>query len=275
MSAEQFEEIVVHYQTRYSEQGRLNNGAGLLERLRTMEIVSRDLRSGVNFRIADVGGGPGAYAGWLANLGHDVELVDPVALHVEQASSTMITAGSLRAHVGDARQLPFDDETFDMVLMLGPLYHLVEKRDRLVAINEARRIAKPGGVIIAAAISRFASVHDGLVSGYLLDAEFAEIVKTALASGRHVNPTNRPGWFTTAYFHSPNELVEEFRQCGITDATAFGVEGLAGWLPDLDDRLANPQQRMMLLDAVRSIEQEPTLLGVSSHLLVRGTNLTA
>jgi ubiquinone/menaquinone biosynthesis C-methylase UbiE len=97
-------------------------------------------------RVVDVGGGSGVHAEWLAADGHVVELVDPVPLHVEQASRVP----GVTARHGDARDLPMPGASADAVLLLGPLYHLVEREDRVRALREAARVVRPGGVVAAA-----------------------------------------------------------------------------------------------------------------------------
>jgi ubiquinone/menaquinone biosynthesis C-methylase UbiE len=91
-------------------------------------------------RIADVGGGTGRYAEWLAAEGHEVELVEPVPFHVEQARERAGDPPGFGVHRADARAVPFADDTFDAVLILGPLYHLGEHEDRIAAACEARRV---------------------------------------------------------------------------------------------------------------------------------------
>jgi SAM-dependent methyltransferase len=88
--------------------------------------------------VLDVGGGTGVHAEWLAAEGYDVELVDPVPLHVEEAAKLP----GVIARQGDARALPVPDGQADAVLLLGPLYHLPERADRLRALSEARRAAR-------------------------------------------------------------------------------------------------------------------------------------
>ena len=116
---------------------------------------------------------------------------------------------------------------------MGPLYHLTDRADRLLALREARRVVRPGGLIFAAAISRFASLFDGLVSGFLFEPQFRDIVVRDLAEGQHRNPTDRPDWFTTAYFHHPDELRQEAEDAGLQVVEVVGVEGLTKWLPQL------------------------------------------
>jgi ubiquinone/menaquinone biosynthesis C-methylase UbiE len=201
-----------------------------------------------------------------------VHLLDPAELHVHQAKDASRTSRRPLASVqqGDARRLPFPDDSVDAVLLLGPLYHLTPREDRLRALCEATRVLRVGGLVIAAAISRWASALDGFVNGFLREPEFAAIVADDLASGVHRNPARRPGWFTTAYFHRPEELRDEVRAAGLDTDGPVAVEGIASVTPSLDALLDDPATRCRVLDVVRSTEREPALLGVSSHLLVAG-----
>jgi SAM-dependent methyltransferase len=189
-----------------------------------------------------------------------------VPVHVEQARE----AGVRDAVLGDARHLHAPDASVDTVLLLGPLYHLPGRQDRVVALREARRVTRPGGVLAAAAISRFASTCDGLARGFHADPVFEQIVEADLATGRHENPTRHPGWFTTAYFHRPEELPAELAEAGWDVEAVLAVEGPASLLPDVDAWLDDPVRREALLRAIRRVEAEPALLGASSHMLAVG-----
>jgi ubiquinone/menaquinone biosynthesis C-methylase UbiE len=237
-----------------------------VERLRTRELLGRWLPPPPS-TVLDVGGGAGVHALWLQTQGYDVTLVDPVPLHVEQATA----AGVLDARVGDARRLDgFDDGSRDAVLLLGPLYHLGDREDREGALAEAARVLRPDGVAIAAAISRFASTLDGLGRGFLTDPAFEAIVEGDVATGIHTNPDRRPGWFTTAYFHRPDELAEEVAAAGLDVEALVAVEGPASSLADVDEWLDGGARQEALLRAIRRVEAEPSLLGGSPHLLVLG-----
>src|SRR5262249_10349366 len=131
--------------------------------------------------------------------------------------------------VGDARSLTWNRETIDAISLLGPLYHLTAREDRLRALNEAHRVLKPGGILFAAGVSRFASTMDGLRRGFLKDADFAEIVERDLKDGQHRNPTSNPQYFMDTFFHHPNELRGEVTEAGFSINGLFGVEG-PGWL---------------------------------------------
>ena len=251
------------------ERDRLTAGQGALELARTQALLVRYLPPPPAV-IADVGGGPGRYAIWLAERGYRVHLVDPIPLHIEQAragSSTPSGVALESAEVGDARALRLPDASADAVLLLGPLYHLPERADRLEALGEARRVCRPGGVIIVAAISRFASTLDGLRGGYLEDSAFASVAARDLTDGRHRNPTRNPAYFTTAYFHRPEELAEELSAAGLTHEGTLAIEGPGWLLSDLDVRLADERRRAVLLSTLATLETEPALLGTSAHLL--------
>jgi hypothetical protein len=86
----------------------------------------------------------------------------------------------------------------------------------------------------------------------------------------HRNPTRRDGWFTTAYFHRPDDLLDEVTAAGFHGDGPVAVEGLAGWAPDLDAMLADPETRDLIMTVVRATEREPALLGAGSHLLIAG-----
>jgi len=267
------DEVHEHYENEHDEDGRLRRGPGQLELVRTREIVRRHLPASPEgpagpLRILDVGGGTGIHAAWLADEGHQVHVVDPVLGHVERVQGLASAERAITAAAGDARSLDEADASADAVLLLGPLYHLPERADRVRALAEARRVVRPGGPIFVAAISRFASLLDGLSRGFLLDPAFHRIVTDDLRDGHHRNPDHVPHWFTTAYFHRPDELPGEADAAGLELVELVGIEGMAGWLGPLFERWDEPEVREAILYSARVVESEPALLGASAHLLM-------
>jgi ubiquinone/menaquinone biosynthesis C-methylase UbiE len=261
-------EIERHYGT-VAEKSRLLAQAGRLEFHRTQEIISRYLPKKPAV-ILDVGGAAGIHACWLAKLGHAVHLVDPVPLHIAQAwqaSAAQPNSPLASISLGDARRLNFADKCADCILLLGPLYHLTGRRDRLKSLREAFRALKPRGLLFAAAISRFASALHGLFRNRVRDPNFVKIVERDLKEGQHRNPTGRPEYFTTAFFHHPDELRREIQDAGFDLKNVLGVEGPGWMLPDFESFWNDPAARARLLKVVRAVETEPTLLGQSAHLL--------
>jgi SAM-dependent methyltransferase len=229
--------------------------------------VRRHLPHGA-LQILDVGGGTGVHAEWLAADGHRVRLLDVSPVQVEWVRSRSDRfGGAVEAEVGDARSLPADDASVDAVLLLGPLYHLPAREDRLLALREAGRAVRPGGSVFVAAVSRYASLFDGAARGFLFDAEFRAIVDRDLATGVHLNPAGRSGWWTTAYFHRPTELAEEIAEAGLELREVVGLEGIVPWVPTLEARWHDRAGRDVILDVARRTERVPELLGLSPHLL--------
>ena len=266
------EDIVAHYASGY-EADRLHQGAGQLDRERSRELMER-LLPPPPATILDIGGGPGGHACWLAAQGYQVHLIDITPIHVDlarQASARQPLTPLASTQVGDARALPWESETADGVALFGPLYHLTDRSDRLRALGEAYRVLRPGGVLLAAGISRFASTLDGLARGFLKDPQFAEIVRQDLIDGQHRNPTDRPEYFMSTFFHHPNELCKEVAESGFASPSVYGVEGPGWLLSDFDSWWENNEYRNRLLQLARTLETEPSILAMSAHLIVVAT----
>ncbi|GIH17669.1 class I SAM-dependent methyltransferase [Rugosimonospora africana] len=254
---------ILDYYRAGGERSRLAEGHGRLEFLRTWDVLTRVLPPAPAL-VLDVGGATGVYAAPLARAGYRVHLVDPVPEHVADASALP----GVTATLGDARTLPARDGSADAVLLLGPLYHLPDRDDRVSAWREAARVLRPGGVAVAATISRFASFFDGFVRGFVREARFRPIIDRVLESGEHHNTDGDERWFTTAYFHRPEELPDEVADAGLVLERVVATESPL-WISGeaLNDLLDEPGGPELVLDMVRQIEDEPSLLGASSHLL--------
>ncbi|HEY45117.1 MAG TPA: methyltransferase domain-containing protein [Anaerolineae bacterium] len=260
---------ITHYYERGLEIQRFKGALGELELLRTKEIVSRYLPD-PPVTILDVGGGPGIYASWLALEGHEVHLIDPIPLHRDQAHQASLDQpdhpiSSIR--IGDARNLEQPDASVDFVLMFGPLYHLTDRNDRILALREAYRVLRNHGHVLVVGISRFASALDGLVRDLLDDPQFMRIVHRDLLDGQHRNPTDKPSYFTTAFLHHPKELAAEVEEAGFHLEKIFALEGPAALLLDLDERWSDRDRREQLLSTLRLLEDEPSILGITGHMM--------
>lgn len=252
------------YYNQFNEHERLRLPAvGQLEFTRTVGLLTRHLPKAPAL-VLDVGGGTGHYAECLSRQGYEVHLLDAVPRHVATAQER---EGLASVQLGDARGLPWPERFADIVLLMGPLYHLERAVDRFVALREAERVLKPGGWLVAAAISRFASLLDGLTRTRLDDPVFQQIVADDLEHGVHTNPTGHPEYFTTSYFHLPEELETEIRGAGFDSVDLYAVEGPVWTAPDLEQRWADPEKRCYLLETLERVEREPSLIGASAHLL--------
>ncbi|MCD4753672.1 MAG: class I SAM-dependent methyltransferase [Anaerolineaceae bacterium] len=251
------------------EENRLFRGLGVLELLRTKEILKRFLPESPCV-VYDVGGGSGVYSRWLTSMGHEVHLVDPIPLLIEQAreeSAKRIGNGPLTMRVGDARNLFFSDATADCILLLGPLYHLISMGDRLQALREAYRVLKPGGILFAAAISCYASTTAGLFFGYITDEDFLEMCLRELRSGNHQRPESWPMLFAEAYFHRPEQLKEELETASFQESRILAVEGPGWFMREFKDVWVDRSKREAILRVIREVEEDPIAIGISPHFL--------
>ena len=256
------DDVLFAYYARDQERDRLARGVGRLEFLRTIEVIGRTLPPAPAV-VADIGGGPGRYTDWLTDLGYTVHHRDLVADHVEHVRSRH---PRLDTRVGDARSLDLHDGCVDAVLLLGPIYHLRERSDRLQALREACRIVRGNGVVHVAAISRWAARLDGILVQRLHETrpQLVDIVDEAEQTG-WVRPAH-DGGFSCAT-HTPADLRTELSDAGLRVDALVSLEGIGFALSDIDARLEDSVQRALVLDTLRSVESVPDLLGVGPHIL--------
>lgn len=258
------EQQILQYYESGQEADRLESPFSRWEKLRTLDLLDRFLPRAPAL-ILDVGGAAGAYAFPLATKDYVVDLIDPVPLHVEQAKqrAAMDKRVPRSFQVGDARAIPCEDGAADAVLFFGPLYHLTDSNERLKAICEARRVLRAGGVLLAVAISRFASALDGIGRGLISDPEFVRILDQDLRTGQHRNETGNLDYFTTAFFHHPDELRMELIEGGFPAPRLCAIEGPLWTVPES----VTAEQQEGLMATMRKLENEVTLIGASAHIM--------
>lgn len=255
------------YYNRKNEDERLLNGTGELEFLRTKQIVEAALPDRERLAIADVGGGTGPYAFWLAEMGHHVALYDLMPRHIEQATERNRTASHplVRIEVADVNELELPPASQDVVLLLGPIYHLTRREDRVNALQKVRDAIGPDGVGFVAYISRFGSMLDGFIRGLFADPEYVDITRQDLETGVHEPNRANTAYFTDAYFHHPDEIEKEAAEAGLKIRDHVAVEGV-GWLwQNFDDVWTDPDQRRILLEMVERTCRDRSLLGAGAH----------
>ena len=246
------------FYARTDETTRLHAGEGRVELIRTQRILRAVLEP--RSRILDVGGADGVHADWLTGDGHEVEIVDIVPAHVEGARARGFTA-----QLADARMLPYEDASFDAVLLLGPLYHLTDAADRSAALAEAHRVLRPQGQVAAAAVSRFAVALGHLRAGRLDDPGARAMVSRIVAIGRDDTGFGA-GIFA---FHTVSELRGELTDAGFADVRVQGVEGPA-W-PLLDPHGAPDDPRIaQVVEVAELADGDDAVTAASCHLLALG-----
>ena len=263
---------ILDFYQKYDEDGRMSRRP--LEFARCKEIITRYL-SKDKMTILDIGGGTGAFSFWLSEQGHAVSLLDFVPEHIETVHRHEEEKGlRLEASViGDACCLPFGDNCFDLILLMGPLYHLTQRQDRLKALREAYRVTSPGGTIICETISRFSSLIDGFFLDFIKDPEFAPIMKEDLISGLHRDTSSGRNYFTDAYFHHPDDVPGEIAAAGFRFEKLIAVTSFGSMIPDIETKMKKLDFSKLLLETIKDVECEKSLMGISSHFIGIGKKL--
>lgn len=257
-----------NFYNKASEETRLEKGMGIFEFERIKELITKHI-SKPNCNIIDVGGGTGKYSEWLAKEGHIVHLIEPVEKHIKLAKKR---ANKLKnkfsVTVGEAKDLPFKQETADIVILHGPLYHLQKREDRISAINEAKRVLKKGGIVLAFAINATASTVVGLMNGMIHANSFFEMCKEELTSGIHNAPKDFPFLLADSYYHKPQDLKSEFLETNFKILNLSAVEGMI-WLDN--EYFANmlDKKKSKTLKALQELtENDEYLLPFSPHMMI-------
>lgn len=253
--------VVDWYQRVDDEEHRLTRAPHTrVEGIRTRELITPHLVQRP-MDVLDVGGGAGAYAGWLAGLGHRVHVVDPVPRHVAAAAALP----GVSAEVGDARALAAGDATYDLVLVLGPLYHLESRADRVQALCEAVRVARPGASVLAAAIGRYNVVNEYVLNA-AFDQRYQQLLGHLVDTGENLDDRG----FPMRRSHTWDELRDEALEAGLGEVEVYGVEGPAGWSLDLvRDELVEEAVAQAVV-AARMLQTDRRVIDLSPHLLVAG-----
>jgi S-adenosylmethionine-dependent methyltransferase len=245
---------------------------GRLEHHRTEFAVTlralKDYLPPAPAKILDVGGGPGRYAIALAQLGYEVTLFDLSQNCLELAKQKAREAG---AHIagfehGDARDLSrFADESFDSVLLMGPLYHLLEDAERRQAICEARRVLKPKGIIFAAFITRGAVIRWAAKEEPDWIIKHPERLEALLSSGALQKRPSDVG-FTSAYFAHPAEIRPLMESEGFETLDLLACEGVVSMIEEKINELAGEAFEAWV-ELNYKLGKDPSVHGAAEHLL--------
>ena len=222
-------------------------------------------------RILDIGGGPGRYAIALAHQGYEVTLLDlseksllVARHHAEKAGVTL----EQYKH-GNAVDLHFPGETFDVVLLMGPLYHLIAAKDRKKAVSEAMRVLKNKGMICAAFITRLAPLRwagkyePSWVQGHL------DQCNQLIAEGVAELEPGEESFVNYAYFAHPAEVTPFMEGAGCTTVDVVACEGIVSFIDEKINELTGSLWEIWV-DLNYRLGKDPTVHGAAEHLLYIG-----
>ena len=260
------EDVVRHYYNENAEHEWARLETDRVEFAITMRALEEYLPPAPR-RALDIGGGPGRYSIELARRGYAVTLADFSASELAIARTRADEAGvELQIAECDARDLSqFSDKSFDAVLMMGPLYHLLDAADRAKAIAEAMRVLVPGGRYFAAYITRTAVLRF-----------WAKYDPMRVASDRaryhdhlHTGEVRDNFGFTDVYLAHPTEITPAMEAAGFTTLDLIGCEGVISMIRENVNELTGDAWDTWI-DLNYTLAKDPSNHGTSEHLLYVG-----
>ena len=248
-----------------------NRIANRPEFLLTCRMIDRYIKQGD--KVLDIGGGPGRYSLYLADKGCDVTMLDLSPENVRHVKERAAEQGLLISAVaGDAR----DADTlimgqFDHVLLMGPLYHLLEEADRVRAVNASINLLKPGGLLFASFINMFAGIIYGMkFAPEIISSEAPseiEYMESVITQKSYAGDA-----FTKAYFMEQNEILPFMAQFPLEKLHLFGQEGIT---PPCEGNIMSQSKEIVDLwfDLCEKIWERGDLLSWSEHLMYVGRKI--
>lgn len=255
-------EIENWYDEKYDEWDRLERHKiefDITKRYLDEYIIGKDLE------IFDIGGGPGRYSIYLADKGHRVSLLDLSNRNIEVAKEKSKERNiELDAYIhGNALELGEYEQKYDVILLMGPLYHLVKEFDRKAVVEGALRLLKPNGIIVASFISNYAPIQDYLKGLHTMES--VDELLVYLKDGENIEEKG----FTTAYFTDYKEAKNLMNSCGLTEMVFAGVENILG-SKEIEINMLEDNEYKKWLEMCYQLGQDENLMGTSEHFLYIG-----
>jgi len=220
---------------------------------------------GENLDIFDIGGGPGRYSIYLAEKGHKVTLLDLSKRNIEVAKEKSAEKGiTLEDYIhGNALELDKHEKKYDVILLMGPLYHLIKESDRKAAVEVALNLLKPGGIIFASFISKYAPIQDYLKGPYPIES--VDRLLGYLRDGVHDGESG----FTTAYFFDYKEAKNLMNSFGLKELAFVGIENILASKENEIYKLDENEYKKWL-EICYQLGKDENLMGTSEHYLYIG-----
>ena len=240
------------------------------------EITKRNLDEFIpsKSKIADIGGGPGRYSFYLASQGYNVTLIDLAEKNIEFAKEKGKEIGIKLKNYIHANILEIDfipANSFDSVLCMGPLYHLINKEDRIKAIDQCLRILKPNGILVITFVTTFAQSISLLKRSPEKISEWIPVLNKTISTG--INVDDFDTGFTEAYFFHPLEIEPFMQQFSLQMLKISGAEGLGCQSEEILKLL--PKEKLKeWIDFFYLHGSDPSILGANQHIIYIGKNIS-
>jgi len=245
------------YYNKFDEDHRLKTRHGQVELATSMKYIHEYIPEGARVKILDIGAGTGGYSVPLSKEGHSVTAVELVPRNLKVLESKH---ANVNCWPGDARDLHFlSDETFDLTLLFGPMYHLHTKEDQVLALNEARRVTKRGGIIFVAYV-----MNEYSILQYCFKKN---TIRECLENGSVTQDFHTVPSFDQLYTYMRIEDIDEInRQTGSTRLKLIAADGPADYMRRELNAMDEETFALFIKYHLATCER-PELLGASSHLV--------
>lgn len=253
------ENTLSQFYVNYDEDHRLVSRHGMVEYLTTMRYIEKYLRPGMG--VLEVGAATGRYSHALARQGYRVDAVELVQHNIEIFKANTQPEENISITQGNATDLSaFSTDTYDVTLLLGPLYHLFDEKEKLQALSEAIRVTKPGGTVFVAYCGNDASILQFcFLQGMLREERYQKLVDPDTFKARS-DPAE------LFELHRTEEIAALRSRFAVTSLHLVAADGFANYmrqpLADMDETLYQQYLRYHFATCER-----PDMLGYSNHLL--------
>jgi len=253
------QDYLSNYYQNYDEEGRLLSRHGMVEYITTMKYIEKYLQPGM--RIIEIGAATGRYSHALAQKGYPVDAVELVEHNIEIFKQHTLPSEPVTITQGNAMDLSdFESETYDITLLLGPMYHLFTKEDKLKALSEAIRVTKKGGIIFAAYCMGDASILSyGFIRGQIYN-----IIEKCMLDTETFDTFSNP-WDLFALHRKEN--IDELRnQFPVTQLHFIATDGYTNHMRDTVDQMDDATYDLYLKYHLSTCERQD-MIGYSHHTL--------
>ncbi|HCL01312.1 MAG TPA: class I SAM-dependent methyltransferase [Lachnoclostridium phytofermentans] len=259
--------IIVDCYENYKEEDRLTtNNARKIEFITTTRIFDELLDN--KMKVLDCAAGTGVYAFYLADKGYEVTATDITPRHIELIKQKLMDKNyNMNTSVLDATDMNiFKDESFDVVLNMGPFYHLITENQRQKCFSESLRVLKKGGILVTSYIPRYYVIqHVAMGDRRYLDMKLAEqIINTGV-----IKHEDEKCFWTDTYYSSMDEMEELYKRNGLKIIDHFAQDGISPLLQEKVDSLSFDEFEVWC-DYQYRICREKSILGASNHVIIAG-----
>lgn len=247
------EKELIRYYNKFNEDKRLKRRHGIVEYNTTLFYINKYLEMFTNPKIIDIGAGTGAYSLYLYNKGYNVTALELVKHNLKEIEKKN---NNIKTHLGNALDLSaFSDSSFDIVLLMGPLYHLISEEEKIKALKEAKRIVKDTGYIFVSYITKdYAIIKHGFIDNYIDDNN--------VDSAFNIISNN-----SDLYSYLTIDDIDKLNtKCSLKRVSIIGVDGPTDYIrKEVNSMDENKFKKY--LNYIISISNRKDLIGASSHLL--------